>query len=159
MNPYASPASSLQHTSQPPKSVLRHPARLLLYPSAAFCTYGFFGMVSILIQEETEVATVRFFLSAGYVIFLGLIGFSALLLAARRISIYTRRLTVFWSIAVCCYVLTPVFFFAIQIRTQYVVFAIISISVSLSVGLLSFRSVPHDRNLSPSQLTTTKERE
>ena len=148
MNPYSPPASSLQQTSQPQRSVLRHPARFLLYPSAAFCTFFFFGMGSRLIQEETKVATVHFFLSACSVILLGLFGFSALLLSTRRISQYTRRFTILWSIAACCYFLTPVFF-GNPIPSEYVVFFIISISVSLSVGLLSLRISPHEPNMPP----------
>ena len=152
MNPYSPPTSSLQHASQPPRVALRNPAWFLLYPLAAFCVFAFFGFGSQIKRNVFEFST-QDFINAVVVFLYGLFGFSAILLAGLPLSKNTRRFTIFWSIAACTVIsiMFPAMFSSFQ---RFIFFLI-----PLAVGLLSFRSMPHEPNLFSSQLTSTKEQE
>jgi hypothetical protein len=149
MNPYTPPTTAI---SQDSRVALKNPARYLLYPSAAICVLCSLSIVHQFLFDGFEFTTVDYLHAASGVLEI-LFGISAFLLAVRKLSKKTRVLTILWSCAAACIILTCLFFETPTSMQD--LFAILVIGfILLLVAFLASRSVPQKLGLSEAAFAT-----
>jgi predicted membrane channel-forming protein YqfA (hemolysin III family) len=142
MNPYAPPIVALPQSPQPRNVSLKNPARFLLYPLAALCTFLTLAHGWRVWRSGFQFRTAEF-LNAGIYLLIALFGITAFFLGARKLSKNTRVFTILWSFAAASIIVISLFFDPPTSIQELILILVIG-SILLLVAILAFRGAPND---------------